>query len=338
MASRADFEPFANEISSSLAEEKRISQLVAISAAELQNLWLPPVRFLVQGLVSAGLTILASPPKFGKSWAALDLCLAVATGNDFIGFNTNKSGCLYLALEDGLNRLKRRLTKLLDGQPAPNNLHFLTSAPDMDNGLIEQLQLFINQHPSIGLVVIDTLQKIRGPIRDSNIYAADYSDIGDLKTFADINNIALVLVHHLNKRKIDGDPFNSISGTSGITGAADTMLVLSRDKRDDEQTRLSVTGRDVEALDLILRFDTASCRWHCEGEAGEIAQKQARKEYEENPLVRAVKGILTQQPQGWTGTTQQFADSALRIAGIYLSDNIRSLSKQLTVLEEDLLN
>lgn len=337
MASRADFEPFENEIRSSLEAEKK-ELLAAISAAELQQLYLPPVRFLVRNLIPAGLTILASPPKFGKSWAALDLCISVAGGNSFIGFGTNKSGCLYLALEDGLNRLKRRMLKLLDGRPAPNNLRFLTDAPNLDNGLIEQLQLFVDRYHDTGLIVIDTLQKIRGTIKDNNIYAVDYQDIGALKAFADANSIALVLVHHLNKRRMDGDPFNAISGTSGITGAADTMLVFSRDKRDDEQTKLSVTGRDVEAVDLILRFDTASCRWHCEGEASEIAQKQALQDYEENSIVQTVKAILAQNPTGWTGTMQQFSDFALKQARIYLPKNMRTLSLQLTALEEQLLN
>lgn len=64
---------------------------------------LEPIDFLVDGLFAQGLYILGGSPKVGKSWLALQLCLAVCTGTPFLGRPTRQGEVLYLALEDGPN-------------------------------------------------------------------------------------------------------------------------------------------------------------------------------------------------------------------------------------------
>lgn len=66
---------------------------------------LEPVEYLVDGLLTPGLYILGGSPKVGKSWMALQLCLAVCGGKAFLGRKTQRSEVLYLALEDGPQRL-----------------------------------------------------------------------------------------------------------------------------------------------------------------------------------------------------------------------------------------
>ena len=90
-------------------------ELNLISAAELFSMDIKPVEFVIEGLVPVGLVLLASPPKYGKSWLCLDMALSVAMGHDFLGFKTNKSNVIYLALEDRNDRLKQRTTQLLRG-------------------------------------------------------------------------------------------------------------------------------------------------------------------------------------------------------------------------------
>lgn len=232
------FERYADEIRRSLIEDAPPSgetprpSLATISAVDLQAKDLPPIRFIVNKLLSVGLNILASPPKYGKSWMVLALCLAVASGNRFLGYMTNQCGCLYLALEDSQRRLKARMDKLLAGKPAPAGFHFATMASPINNGLFDELDDFLKKHSDTGLIVIDTLQRVRGAAHGKEgAYAADYREVGALKAFADQHNVALLLVHHLRKMKDDGDPFNMISGTNGIMGAADTSIVLTREKR-----------------------------------------------------------------------------------------------------------
>ena len=86
------------------------------------------------------------------------------------------------------------------------------------------------------------------------MYAGDYDDISSIKRIADESNIAVILVHHLRKLKDGDDPFNEVSGSTGIIGAADTNYVLKR-KRSGDTATLLVSGRDVEYQELTLQFN-----------------------------------------------------------------------------------
>ena len=109
--------------------------LAVVSMAELQQTELPPLRFVVEGLLPRGLCILASPPKYGKSWLVLDLCLRVAAGEPLLGRQTNRGACLYLALEDSHHRLQERAAKLLAGKAAPEGFDCAISCADIAEGL-----------------------------------------------------------------------------------------------------------------------------------------------------------------------------------------------------------
>lgn len=282
-------------------EEQQPAGLAVHSMADLQKADLPPVYFVVDGLLPQGLALLASPPKFGKSWAMLDLCCAVASGGWFLGKHANKSPCLYLALEDSDNRLQSRLNKVLSGKDAPHEFYYATAAPGLANGLTGQLESFMEGHPDTRLIVIDTFQKIRSVMGGkANAYGVDYADAGALKAFADKHNLCLLLVHHLRKMQDDSDPFNRISGTSGILGAADTALVLTRDKRGDAETMLSITGRDVDEQELVCRFNKGTCRWEVLGDAETVAAQAAQREYADNPIVKTILKLV-QQRNPWEG-------------------------------------
>ena len=311
------------------SDQKKPS-LDTITAADLQQKDLPPIRFIVDKLLSVGLNILASPPKYGKSWMVLALCLAVASGGRFLGYMTNQCGCLYLALEDSQRRLKTRMNKLLAGKAAPGGFHFATMASPIDNGLFDELEDFLKKHPDTGLIVVDTLQRVRGASQGKEgAYAADYREVGALKAFADQHNVALLLVHHLRKMKDDGDPFNMISGTNGIMAASDTTMVLTKEKRGDSNATFSVVGRDVESSDTVLRFNKDTCYWENLGDADWFAEQQARQEYQESPIVKTIKKLLEQTPEGWEGTAQQLLEAGRFIARTSLANSPKALSIKL---------
>lgn len=117
--------------------------LPTVSATDLQKKEIPPIRWVVQDLVAAGLTVLASPPKFGKSWMAMCLCLSVAMGGRFLGYRCYKCGVLYMALEDGERRLKSRMEKILVTLPAPSGFDFATTAPTLSTGLLDVLEGYV---------------------------------------------------------------------------------------------------------------------------------------------------------------------------------------------------
>lgn len=312
--------------------------LSTISALDLQQKNIPPIRWIVKDLIPAGLIIVASPPKFGKSWMAMNLCLEVAAGGTFLGYECCKAGCLYLALEDSERRLKSRMLKVLHPAPAPESFDFTTTAPTLGDGLIDSLEAYIRQNQKTGLIIIDTLQKVRNLGSGRDVYGKDYSDVGALKKFADAHNIAVVVIHHLRKMTDDSDPFNRISGSNGITGAADTMMVLSKEKRSEDAATLSITGRDVEQNDLALKFNKTSCVWENMGNLDAFEERRSRFEYAENPIVRTIKKLLDQSSNyTWTGTSQQLLDAGHFIAKTTLADTARALSSKFNELDRLLL-
>ena len=334
---RSSFEEMLN--AGAFDAPKQRPTLETITAADLQQKDIPPIHFIVNNLLSVGLNILASPPKYGKSWMMLALCLAVASGGRFLGYTTNQCGCLYLALEDSQRRLKARMDKLLAGKAAPTGFHFATMADTIDNGLFDELADFLKVHPDTGLIVIDTLQRVRGAAHGKEgAYAADYREVGALKAFADSHNVALLLVHHLRKMKDDGDPFNMISGTNGIMGASDATMVLTKEKRGDSNATLSVVGRDIESSDTVLRFNKDTCYWENLGGADWFAEQQARQEYQESPIVRTIKKLLEQSPEGWIGTAQQLLEAGRFISHTSLAPSPRDLSGKLKGLSKSLLD
>ena len=218
---------------------------------------LEPIDFLVDGLFAQGLYILGGSPKVGKSWLALQLCMAVCTGTPFLGRPTQQGEVLYLALEDGPQRLHSRALRL--AQTAPAGLYLCGQALPIGQGLEQQLERALEEHPGIRLVILDTLQKVRIESGNGMSYAADYRDASALKSVADRYHICLLAIHHLRKLP-DEDPFNRLSGTNGLSGAADGSLVLLRTKRQENTAVLSATGRDIEDQEETLEFD--DCRWN----------------------------------------------------------------------------
>ena len=229
--------------------------LIYIDGETLLTTVLPPIRFVVSGLLSQGLHVLAGAPKVGKSWLALHLCLCVVKGKPIWELPVTKGDALYLCLEDSYSRIQKRLLDITDS--APDNLFFSTMSEKLRSGLEEQIEEFLAKHPDTNLVVIDTLQRVRLVANDVNPYANDYRDLGVLKELADKHQIAIVLIHHLRKMN-DDDPMNMISGTTGISGAADSGFVLRKDKRSSKTATLYCTGRDIEYRELSLEFDSAA--------------------------------------------------------------------------------
>ena len=213
------------------------NELKTYTMQELYKQPIEPVEYLVDGLLAPGLYILGGSPKVGKSWMALQLCLAVCGGTAFLGRATRKNEVLYLALE---------------------GLHLCHRAAPIGQGLERQIEAQLAEYPHIRLVVLDTLQKVRCVNGSGMSYSSDYEDAGALKALADRNGICLLVIHHLRKMA-DDDPFNRLSGTKGLAGAADGTLILMRNKRQDGTAILYATGRDIEDVEEELEF--SDCRW-----------------------------------------------------------------------------
>ena len=219
-----------------------IQALKTVDGETLMSKPLQPLNFIVDTLLSQGLHILAGSPKVGKSWLALWLAVTVAKGDSVWGMPVKQGTTLYLCLEDSTLRVQNRLFEITEDAPA--NVYFATDSSMLGKGLEDQLHIFLAEHTDTVLIIIDTLQMIRGTGYD-NTYANDYRDLSALKKIADESGIAILLIHHLRKETAD-DVFSRISGTTAISGAVDSSFTLIEDRRGNGKAKLSCIGRDIE--------------------------------------------------------------------------------------------
>ena len=219
------------------------------TAAELETETFPEPRWAVPGLISEGLTLLAGAPKVGKSWLALDVALAVASGGKAFGsIDVDEGDALYLALEDTPRRLQRRLRKIKAGDALPSRLTIETSSPPLSEGGENLVRDWLDEAEEPRLVVVDVFEKVRGKRSGGDAYASDYAAMAVLKDLSDEYEVAVVVVHHTRKMTSD-DWVELVAGTNGVTGAADSIAVLQRPNRDAPDGTLSITGRDIEEAD-----------------------------------------------------------------------------------------
>ena len=247
------------------------------TACELMEMELPPVTWVVPDVLPEGVTILGGKPKMGKSWMAYGLAVAVATGGVALGNKQVERGeALYLALEDNPRRLRKRLRKVLRGEPAPEGLDIWTRLPRLDEGGVEAIEGWLVEHPDARLVVVDTLAKVRPRQRGQHLYSEDYAALERLLPLAADHGVSILVVHHLRKMDAD-DPLDTISGSTGLSGGVDGALILKRE-RGKADAYLHVDGRDVEEpAELALRWDQNLASWNLMGEAHEYRMSEERR-------------------------------------------------------------
>lgn len=317
-----------------------IADLKPISARELQQIKLPQLNVLVEDMLYEGLAILAGPPKSKKSWAALQLAYSVATGQPFLGKKTIKSDCLYLALEDSLNRLQKRLNLMLNGELVPEGLFIDINCNKLDNGLVVQLTNSLKKNPNIKLIIIDTMQLVRGTIgKNETLYGNDYKDLSILKKFADKNHITILLIHHFRKMLDNGDVFNRFSGSTGIIGVADVMFALYKEQRNDKQSILAMSGRDIEEDELIISFDSTTCRWYLDGSREEFDKIKKKRLYDSNPTIITIRKLLSNsETNSIKLTASELYEKIIEITGSRPKENQASgLTKTLNRIQFDML-
>ncbi len=275
----------------------------------------PPI---VDGLLCAGTYLLAGAPKVGKSFLVAQLAYHVSTGLKLWDYEVHKGTVLYLALEDNYQRLQERMFRMF-GIEGTDDLHFAVYAKQIGNGLDEQLEKFLREHPNTNLVIIDTLQKVREVGGDAYSYANDYESVGKFKQFADKHNICLLLVHHTRKQPA-GDKFEMISGTTGLLGCADGAFLLQKENRTDLSATLDIVGRDQADQRLYLTRDQEHLCWNLDHAEAELWKAPA------DPLLEAVAGMLTEDAPEWQGSATELINK------LHLEIQPNVLAKKLNVL------
>lgn len=273
----------------------------------------PPLTYHVPGIVPEGSTLLVGPPKIGKSWFVLAVALAAAAGGRTLGhLHTDQRPVLYLALEDGHRRLQDRCRTLLRRGPIPAGFHYIT---DIRPGtavatIAAWLNVTSDSCDTPPLVIVDTLGKVMPPaLMGESAYQRDYRIGGLVKRLADDHPGAAVLVNHHDRKANAEDFVDSVSGTHGLAGAADTIIVLSR-RRHEDTGLLKVTGRDVAEGEYALSF-AAPGSWHLDGST--LTEAAAKAEYNRTTAglgdrAAEVIAYVAEHPEG---VTPQQVDDAL---------------------------
>ena len=194
------------------------------------------------------------------------------------------------------------LDHMMYGVNDTDRLHFATAAGKIGNGLDEQLESFVREHPDTRLIIIDTMQKIREVGGEAYSYASDYEIIGKLKRFADRHSICIVTVHHTRKQPA-GDSFETISGTTGLLGCADGALLMQKKKRTALETTVDAVGRDQQDQILYLKKDADTQIWSLERTENEPYQEPP------DPVLDTVSQLVSSESREWTGSPTELAEA-----------------------------
>lgn len=272
-----------------------------VSLSELFDLTFLPKTQIVDHLLCSGLFIFAGAPKIGKSFLAAQLAYHVSKGIALWGHPVHQSKVIYYALEDTKEDHQKRLSRMFGTEDADDYL-VETEAGTLQEGFDWQLYDSIKSYPDAKLIIIDPLQKVRGVDGKDYSYANDYKIITRLKQFSDKYNICIVVIHHTRKQ-IAEDCFDTISGTSGLLGAADGALVLRKEKRTGNNAILDIVGRNQQDQRLHLLFNRELCVWQL------IKTETELWEEPPDPLLEKVAKLLPQERPHWSGSASELLDA-----------------------------
>lgn len=271
-----------------------INQQDVTNASSLLEEEFEELTHMVDDLIVPGVTLIAADPKSGKSYLMLYLSYCVATGQPAFGNKraVKQGKVLYMALEDSNRRLQKRLKEIrkkdvLSSVRNPERLDFFTRGKLSMENRFDSLEKHIKEK-EYDMVVIDILQNIRKK-GESMTYNKEYDLLKNLGDVAHSTDTAIVLLHH-TKKGSSSNKMQKISGTQGLSGAADNLIVMER-PNDGAVLDLNVKGRDIDEHQFWLEFGTDEAFYKQLNDPPVSRSKQAKmdKAWELNK-------------QGWTQT------------------------------------
>jgi|GEM_PF-6969138 len=284
-----------------------------MTATAIANTDFPELRWVVDGIIPEGLSVFAGQSKIGKSWFLLQMALCVASGTEFLGaFKTNQAAVLYIALEDTVQRMKDRMSRL--GMSDSKKLTFLPEWQDNSDALA----YYLKKYPNVKVVIIDTWGRfLAGACKNGNDYNTVTAFAGRLHTIAKNHNAAIIACTHTRKVKSKDDWCDDIIGSKALPGVADTILRLSRERNNTHGT-LNISGRDVCERDMALE--------HSENWQWRVSSTQGLSE-ELTDSQRKIVSYLERNPGFQTQRTLQ-----QRVGGYSVKGGAERLENDLLVL------
>jgi hypothetical protein len=264
------------------------------SLADLQRMTFKNTKFVIPGVLPTGNIILAARPKMRKTWLALQLGMAVATGGKFLEWNCEQGDVLFLGLEDNERRIRERIRTLQTFDVCPpdlSNFRYWTGGmsenaqgklyvsdpqeaaetlamfPKGEAG-VDALEQYLEQFPNTTMIVIDTLAHFKGHSTNRDVYARDYEAMMPITKLAARKEVLIIPVTHEKKGLAGNDSadfLEDVTGSAGNTGGSDGVISIKgrRGVQDENESRkLYISGRDVpHDYEVDMTFDAERGGW-----------------------------------------------------------------------------
>lgn len=191
-----------------------------------------PLRWLVRGLlVESGLSVVYGAPKSTKTFAALDMALAIAHGREWFGQRTRRGGVAYVCGEGqaGARQRMKAWRQEFDGEPdapfvlIPQSVNLFDDPDEVDRLIADIQGMAEPMGCKVELVVLDTLSRMIGSgdedkARDVNVVVRTSERIQRL------TGAHVMIVHHSGKDRDRG-----MRGSNALLGAVDCAIEVTKD-------------------------------------------------------------------------------------------------------------
>lgn len=232
-------------------QEEKPKPLKTIKIESWDEIQDEPVEWLIEGVIPVGsFTALYGPPGSFKSFIALDIAEAIATGRTWMGRPVNKTGAVLYLAGEGFGGIGARIKackmhhQTEDGAPiyiVRHQLNLRSSAEDFNALMMAVVQLVEQTGLEFSLAIVDTLARAFGGGNEnsSEDMGAFITAMGKVQEFL---NCALMVLHHSGK-----DAAKGLRGHSSLLGAVDTELELLR--FDDQMKGILTISKQKDGAD-----------------------------------------------------------------------------------------
>ena len=274
-----------------------------------------PPEFLINPYIPMGkITILQGDPSAGKTAVACSLAALVSTGGTLCGHTCKPRPVLLLSYEDDQPTLRGRL----EANGANLERVFFcdkTKLEDLKKDGEETILTFTDprieemiRDTNAGLVVFDPMQLFFGADVDMNKANVTRPVMEHLRTIAERNNCAVVIIAHLNKQGSKAKAMYRALGSMDIPASARSVIHIGRDP-DNKDNRVmlhvkSSNAKDGESLAFEIG-ERGKVTWKGETQLTyeDIERAASRKQdngiaYEDEPLVKVIRSLIAENAGG----------------------------------------
>jgi hypothetical protein len=298
----------------------------------------------VEGLLRQGETMnIISAPKIGKSWLAIDLAIAKATGRMWLNqFTTRESPVLIIDNELHPQTIAQRIPKVASARGVLlSELSQSLFVESLRGRLrdIYQMDSYFRAIPpgKFGMIILDAFYRFLPRESDENSNADLASIYNQIDRYADITGSCIVCIHHSSKGVQSGKAVTDVGAGAGAQSrATDSHLILRAHEEDGAAVMEAAVRSWAPLKPVCLRWEFPIWKVAEDLDPTLLKQERPRRQRkEETPqdatppapewtAARFVDQFITDDPQdkavilarATTGTdlSQRKADNLLRMA------------------------